>query len=64
MSELLLKEVLFAGKSELDQMDKIFRLLGTPSSSNWPGHERLPGWPKVRSTPTKLPSLLCPLCEY
>lgn len=30
MAELLAKEPLFNGKSEIDQLDKIFRALGTP----------------------------------
>ncbi|RVW35352.1 Cyclin-dependent kinase G-2 [Vitis vinifera] len=37
MAELLSKEPLFNGKTELDQIDKIFRTLGTPSETIWPG---------------------------
>ncbi|XP_020571931.1 cyclin-dependent kinase G-2-like isoform X2 [Phalaenopsis equestris] len=43
MAELLTKEPLFPGKSELDQLDKIFRILGTPDEKIWPGFSRLPG---------------------
>eukprot|EP00850_Spirogloea_muscicola_P014616 SM000106S13964 [mRNA] locus=s106:281759:284864:- [translate_table: standard] len=36
MAELLGKEPLFPGKSEIDQLDKIFRELGTPNEKIWP----------------------------
>ncbi|XWS69202.1 hypothetical protein CRYUN_Cryun04dG0159300 [Craigia yunnanensis] len=43
MAELLLKEPLFNGKTEFDQLDKIFRTLGTPNETIWPGFSKLPG---------------------
>ncbi|KAI0492779.1 hypothetical protein KFK09_027055 [Dendrobium nobile] len=43
MAELLTREPLFPGKSELDQLDKIFKTLGTPDEKIWPGFGRLPG---------------------
>nr|DAD30631.1 TPA_asm: hypothetical protein HUJ06_009482 [Nelumbo nucifera] len=43
MAELLSKEPLFNGKSEFDQLDKIFRTLGTPNETIWPGFSKLPG---------------------
>ncbi|GAA0139560.1 non-receptor serine/threonine protein kinase [Lithospermum erythrorhizon] len=43
MAELLSKGPLFNGKSELDQIDKIFRTLGTPNDTTWPGYSKLPG---------------------
>lgn len=43
MAELLSKEPLFKGKSEVDQLDKIFRTLGTPNETIWPGVSKLPG---------------------
>ncbi|XAR48156.1 Cyclin-dependent kinase [Bertholletia excelsa] len=43
MAELLSKEPLFNGKTEFDQLDKIFRILGTPNENIWPGFSRLPG---------------------
>ncbi|GKV43466.1 hypothetical protein SLEP1_g50756 [Rubroshorea leprosula] len=42
MAELLSKEPLFNGKSEGDQLDKIFRTLGTPNETIWPGVSKLP----------------------
>ncbi|KAK3142231.1 hypothetical protein QOZ80_4BG0343930 [Eleusine coracana subsp. coracana] len=43
MAELLAKEPLFNGKNELEQLDKIFRTLGTPNEKIWPGYSKLPG---------------------
>ncbi|KAG7029247.1 Cyclin-dependent kinase G-2 [Cucurbita argyrosperma subsp. argyrosperma] len=43
MAELLSKEPLFNGKTEVDQLDKIFRTLGTPNETIWPGFSKLPG---------------------
>uniref|UniRef100_A0A1J3EZU5 cyclin-dependent kinase n=1 Tax=Noccaea caerulescens TaxID=107243 RepID=A0A1J3EZU5_NOCCA len=43
MAELLSKAPLFNGKTEFDQLDKIFRILGTPNESIWPGFSKLPG---------------------
>lgn len=43
MAELLTKEPLFPGKSEIDQLNKIFKILGTPNKSIWPGFVDLPG---------------------
>jgi len=35
LGELMLNEVLFSGKSELDQLGKIFGIIGTPTSEIW-----------------------------
>ncbi|XP_019460153.1 PREDICTED: cyclin-dependent kinase G-2-like isoform X1 [Lupinus angustifolius] len=43
MAELLSKEPIFNGRTEFDQLDKIFRILGTPNESIWPGFSKLPG---------------------
>ncbi|CBX99757.1 hypothetical protein IAQ61_003008 [Plenodomus lingam] len=40
--ELLLKEPLFPGKNEVDQLSLIFYLAGLPSEKTWPGFYRLP----------------------
>lgn len=34
-------EALFPGKTELDQLNKIFKELGTPSDRIWPGYSKL-----------------------
>ncbi|TVU03512.1 hypothetical protein EJB05_50950 [Eragrostis curvula] len=43
MAELLTKEPLFNGNSEIDQLNKIFRMLGAPNDEIWPGYSKLPG---------------------
>lgn len=37
MAELLNLQALFQGDSEIDQLYKIFRTLGTPNEETWPG---------------------------
>jgi len=41
-TELLTKRPIFPGDCEIDQLYKIFRVLGTPNEENWPGVTRLP----------------------
>ncbi|CRG99697.1 MO15-related protein kinase, putative [Plasmodium relictum] len=41
-AELLLQKPLFPGENEIDQLGKIFFLLGTPSEDNWPESSYLP----------------------
>ena len=41
-AELITKKVLIDGRGELDQIDKIFKLLGTPNEKNWPNFKSLP----------------------
>nr|QYW07098.1 G-type cyclin-dependent kinase 2 [Dimocarpus longan] len=43
MAELLAKKPLFDGKREVEQIDKIFKTLGTPTETIWPGFSELPG---------------------
>ncbi|KAF4527021.1 hypothetical protein B566_EDAN001569 [Ephemera danica] len=45
--ELLLMEALFPGKSEIDQLNKIFKEMGTPSEKIWPGYSKLPAVQKM-----------------
>ncbi|XP_059633565.1 cyclin-dependent kinase G-2-like isoform X2 [Cornus florida] len=56
MAELLSKEPLFNGKTEFDQLDKIFRTLGTPNETIWSGFSKLPGV-KVNFVKHQLPAL-------
>jgi serine/threonine protein kinase len=42
LAELLLNRPLLAGDSEIDQVHRIFRLLGTPTPRIWPGVDQLP----------------------
>ncbi|CAO3635428.1 unnamed protein product [Cunninghamella echinulata] len=41
-AEMINNEPLFAGRSEIDQVDKIFKLLGMPTEKSWPGFKDLP----------------------
>ncbi|KAF8381295.1 hypothetical protein PRIPAC_70437, partial [Pristionchus pacificus] len=44
LAEMATGHALFEGDSEIDQLFKIFKVLGTPTSKNWPGVERLQDW--------------------
>lgn len=41
-AELLAMTALFPGKSEIDQLNRIFKDLGTPNERIWPGYTQLP----------------------
>lgn len=41
-AELLAMTALFPGKSEVDQLNRIFKDLGTPNERIWPGYSQLP----------------------
>ena len=45
---------LFAGTSESDQLDRIFRHLGTPHEGMYPGIVELPEFQKVKVSSTLL----------
>lgn len=38
------KKALFPGDSEIDQLFRIFRTLGTPTEATWPGVTELPDY--------------------
>jgi serine/threonine protein kinase len=44
---LTLSGPLFPGQSVLDQLARIFHVLGTPTDENWPQVSQLPDWNKV-----------------
>ncbi|KAG0410785.1 hypothetical protein HPB47_012097 [Ixodes persulcatus] len=48
--ELLTMKPLFPGKSDIDQLNRIFKDLGTPSEKIWPGYTELPLVKKVTFT--------------
>jgi len=54
---LTLSGPLFPGRSELDQLGRIFRVLGTPTREAWPGVIALPDWDKVRFEPLTVTGL-------
>lgn len=43
-AEMALRKPLFPGDSEIDEIFKIFRTLGTPSEAVWPGVTQLPDY--------------------
>jgi serine/threonine protein kinase len=42
--EMVLKSAVFPGDSEIDQLFRIFRFLGTPTENEWPGVSQLPDY--------------------
>jgi len=42
MAEMVNREPLWPGDSEIDELMKIFRTLGTPDETTWPGVSSLP----------------------
>lgn len=43
-AEMVTRKPLFHGDSEIDQIFRIFRSLGTPNETSWPGVSSLPDW--------------------
>lgn len=43
-AELILRDPIFPGKGEIDQLHQIFSLLGKPSPETWPGLIKLPNY--------------------
>lgn len=46
--ELLTMKPLFPGKSEIDQLNHIYKELGTPNDTIWPGYSELPLVKKIK----------------
>jgi serine/threonine protein kinase len=44
LAEMFTGEPLFPGDSEIDQLYRIFKVLGTPTEENWPGVTKLPDY--------------------
>jgi len=61
-AEMLTRRPLFPGDSEIDQLFRIFRTLGTPDESTWPGVSNLPDYKPVfpRWDPQSLSAVLPP----
>lgn len=57
----MLKKPIFAGDSEIDQLYKIFRVLGTPNETVWPGVSHLPDFRTMfpEWDPQPLPDAIC-----
>ena len=50
-AEIMTRKPLFKGESEIEQLQKIFSLLGTPTPETWPGYFELPAAKKVKFPP-------------
>jgi len=46
-AEMVTRKPLFPGDSEIDQLFRIFRILGTPTEQTWPGVSSLPDYKAV-----------------
>jgi serine/threonine protein kinase len=56
-AEFITGKPLLPGKNEFDQIDKTFKLLGSPSEETWPGYASLPV-----GGATALVTFVCVLC--
>lgn len=54
-AELLTRDPLFQGKNEVDQLSKIFSLLGPPTGTTWPDFRSLPNAKALHPILSKLP---------
>jgi len=52
-AELIQRDAIFKGTSELSQLARIFALLGTPTEVNWPGVSTLPNFAAYEATPPR-----------
>ncbi len=57
MAEMHTGRALFSGSSEADQLDCIFKALGTPDESIFPGIVELPDYKVGRGLPLPLPGM-------
>ncbi|KAK9503490.1 hypothetical protein O3M35_010035 [Rhynocoris fuscipes] len=63
MAEMIKRGPLFAGSSEGDQLDKIFRIIGTPAESEWPKDVSIGLNSFIPRSPLNLRDVIPNLCE-
>lgn len=51
LAELLLRVPFLPGESDLEQLTKIFQVLGTPTEETWPGMSKLLDYIKFKPLP-------------
>lgn len=51
LGEMYLREPIFPGSTDKDQLFKIFSRAGPPSKESWPGWKALPGFPECTDEP-------------
>lgn len=61
-AELHSRRPLFAGSSEIDQLCKIFEVIGLPAKSDWPDQVSIP-WSSFRQMPRQPLGTLIPIME-
>lgn len=59
-AEIILRTPLFPGESDIDQLGKIFNIIGTPSEGNWPNVSLLTNYIEFES---RTPMDLIPLFD-
>lgn len=57
VAELILGRLLFAGRNDIDQLTRIYEVLGTPNSDNWPSAVSTPDFDKIAFEPRQPQSL-------
>lgn len=50
-AELLLRRPWFPGASDIDQLGKVYQVLGTPTQEQWPSAAALPHYMEFNPTP-------------
>lgn len=63
MAELYNRKPLFEGKSDVDQLHKIFSIIGTPSQNDWPSSVSLSRSSFPRCVPFSLAELIPEMCS-
>ncbi|KAL0819676.1 hypothetical protein ABMA28_007742 [Loxostege sticticalis] len=61
IAEMITKQPLFSGESDIEQLAIVLQHLGTPTEESWPGHQDLPDYHKItfpESSPTPWSELL------
>ncbi|KAJ3570454.1 hypothetical protein NP233_g4392 [Leucocoprinus birnbaumii] len=53
LGEMFSRRPILPGTSDLDQLEKIWQLCGTPNQHSWPNHDALPGCEGVTRFPTQ-----------
>jgi cyclin-dependent kinase 7 len=62
-AELMLRHPLFPGTSTLDQLKRVFNILGTPTEASWPHASLLPAFTKFEHRePLRLQDIFGPSC--
>lgn len=64
MLEMFLRTPAFPGKDEIDQLDLVYRCLGTPSTAAWPGIQDLPWYQLLLPVEHHPPSLRSTYSRY